>query len=55
MTAKYPHNCDHDAEVELTEQMAKAAHDAGKCRLAPECGWCLDEQAEIIAEDAIGG
>lgn len=55
MTNKFPHGCNHDAETELTEQMAKDAHEAGECRLAPECCYCLDEQAEIIANDVVGG
>lgn len=49
------HNCRHEAEQEVIDRERWEAHEDERCPGAPDCGYCLDEQAEIIAESTEGG
>ena len=44
----------HDYETELIED-DKAGKHPDNCPGVPVCGDCLDEQAEITRDEAIGG
>lgn len=49
------HGTYHDLETELIDETKMRKHNCGECKGAPECGACLDQQAEIVREDCIGG
>lgn len=44
MSKRYPHDCDHDYQIELIEAEQLELHLDFMCKGAPECGYCLDEQ-----------
>ena len=44
MPKPYLHDCDHDYIEELINYTERQLHNAGECKGAPECGYCLDDQ-----------
>ena len=49
----YPHECNVDYIEELINYTERQLHEAGECKGAPECGWCLDAQER--GEESSGG